>query len=278
MEDVASKPMVKDYTDKHTFVVCAYKESEFLEDTVSRLMNQTVKSRVLISASTPNDTISGVAEKYGLEVRINPEGGTSAKDWNFAYIQAETDYVTLAHQDDVYEPEFTEIMLSALESSKNPVLAYSDYYEIRHPEKGVPGFRVEKNKLLRIKRMMLRTIDLSKGNRWLRHRVLSFGYPMCCAGTTYVKRRFPTIDFIQDWHNSHDWDSAIRLASEKGEFLFIRKLLLGHRIYLESQTTNVIGSGIRYGEDLACLQHYWPKPIAGVIMKQYMKSYKSNML
>jgi len=263
---------------EHTFVVCAYKESVFLDDTVSRLLNQTINSNVLISTSTPNPTIKAAADKYGLEVRVNPNGGTSAKDWNFAYSQADTDYVTLAHQDDIYEPAFAEKTLAALENAKNPVLAYTDYYEIRYAATDEPGERVEENKILRIKRKMLRTIDLAKSNRWLRNRVLSLGYPMNCPGSTYVKRRFKSLDFIQDWQNSHDWEVAIRLASEKGEFLYIKDLLLGHRIYLESQTTNTIGSGIRYAEDLECFRRYWPDPIAKAILKQYSKSYKSNQL
>lgn len=263
---------------KHTFVVCAYKESKFLDDTVSRLLGQSVKSRILISTSTPNALIRSMADKYGLEVRVNPKGGTSAKDWNFAYAQAKTDYVTLAHQDDIYEPTFLEKTLNALENAKNPVLAYTDYYEIRYSEKEGDGERVENNKILGVKRRMLKTIDLAKSNRWIRNRVLSVGYPMNCPGTTYVKRRFDSIDFIPDWHNSHDWEAAIRLASEKGEFLYIRDMLLGHRIYLESQTTNTIGSGIRYGEDLACIKRYWPDPIAKAIMKRYSKAYDSNVL
>jgi len=262
----------------HTFVVCAYKESAFLDDTVSRIIGQSVESRVLISTSTPNGTISGVAKKYGLEVCINPNGGTSAKDWNFAYAQAETDYVTLAHQDDVYEAEFAEKTLNALESAKNPIIAYTDYYELRHEDAGSEGARVERNKILGIKRLMLGTIDIAKGSRWLRNRVLSLGYPMCCAGTTYVKRRFGALDFIPDWHNSHDWELVIRFAKEKGEFLYIRELLLGHRIYLESQTTNTIGSGVRYREDLDCFRRYWPEPVARAIMKRYSKAYDSNKL
>ena len=262
----------------HTFVVCAYKESGFLDDTVSRLVNQTVQSHILISTSTPNESIKAVARRYGLEVRVNPSGGTSAKDCNFAYAQADTDYVTLAHQDDVYEPEFSEKTLTALESAKSPVLAYTDYYELRYAEKGGEGERVESNRILDIKRKMLRTIDISKNSRWLRNRVLSIGYPMNCPGSTYVKRRFRSLDFIQDWQNSHDWEVAIRLASEKGEFLYIRDLLLGHRIYLESQTTNTISSGVRYREDFECLRRYWPKPIAAAILKRYAKSYESNKL
>ncbi|GHU66520.1 glycosyl transferase [Clostridia bacterium] len=260
----------------HTFVICAYRESEFLADTAARLLGQTVPSRVLISTSTPNKTITGTAQKYGLEVRVNPLGGTSARDWNFAYAQAETNYVTLAHQDDVYEPAFAEQTLTALENSKNPLLAYTDYYEIRYAEKDREGERTEDNKILRVKRRMLRMIARAPGNRWLRNRVLSLGYPMNCPGTTYVKRRFDTIDFIPDWHNSHDWEAAIRIAGEPGDFLYIPDLLLGHRIYAESQTTNTIGSGIRRAEDFACFRHYWPTPIAKLILKQYAKAYDSN--
>jgi len=269
---------MRDVSAIHTFAVCAYRESKFLEDTVYRLVNQTVRSSIYISTSTPNKAISAVAEKYGLEVKINPNGGSSAKDWNFAYEQAGTDYVTLAHQDDVYEPLFAEKTINALENAKNPVIAYTDYYEIRYKDSNDPGTRVEKNLILNTKRKMLRTIDVGKSNRWLRNRVLSFGYPMNCPGTTYVKRRFKSLDFITDWHNSHDWEVAIRLASERGEFLYIKDLLLGHRIYLESQTTHTIGSGIRYREDLECFRLYWPESIAKLILRQYAKSYKSNVL
>ena len=262
----------------HTFVICAYKESEFLDDTTSRILGQTLPGNVLISTSTPNDTISSVAKKYDLEVRVNPSGGTSARDWNFAYSQAETDYVTLAHQDDIYEPDFARKTIEALENSKNPVLAYTDYYEIRHTEKGAAGVRTETNKILRYKRFMLHTIALSKGSRWIRNRVLSLGYPMNCPGSTYVKRRFDSIDFIPDWQNSHDWEAAIRLAGEPGDFLFIPDLLLGHRIYIESQTTNTIGSGIRRAEDYECFRRYWPEAIANILIKQYAKAYESNKL
>ncbi|MDR0875290.1 MAG: glycosyltransferase [Clostridiales Family XIII bacterium] len=264
--------------NNHTFVICAYKESKFLDDTTSRLIGQTTPSRVIISTSTPNETISRVAQKYGLEVRINPLGGTSARDWNFAYAQAETDYVTLAHQDDVYEPSFAEKTLSALESCKDPVLAYTDYYEIRYAEADGEGVRTDSNRILRYKRLMLRTIARAPGNRWLRNRVLSLGYPMNCPGTTYVKRRFDSVDFIPNWHNSHDWEAAIRLAGECGDFLYIPDLLLGHRIYAASQTTNTIGSGIRRAEDFACFRRYWPEPIAKAILKQYVKAYDSNKL
>ena len=55
----------------HTFVVCAYKESPYLQKCVASLMRQNAKSRILIATSTPNEWIRRVAKRYGLEVRVN---------------------------------------------------------------------------------------------------------------------------------------------------------------------------------------------------------------
>ncbi|MDR0851641.1 MAG: glycosyltransferase [Clostridiales Family XIII bacterium] len=259
-------------TTNHTFVICAYKESAFLDEAAATLCAQTIPSKILISTSTPNDTIRGVADKYGLEVRVNPAGGSSPRDWNFAYAQAETDFVTLAHQDDYYEPEFAEKTMTALESSKNPIVAFTNYYELRN------GVRTESNHILRIKRFMCVPFSVAKGSRFLRNRVFSFGYPVNCPGSTYNKKRFPALDFVTNYNNSHDWEAISRLAQEKGDFLYIKELLMGHRIYAESQTTNMVANGQRYNEDYEMFLRYWPKPIAKMLIKRYSKAYDSNKL
>ncbi len=47
----------------HTFVVCAYKESKYLEECIMSLVNQEVKSHIIMVTSTPNEYISSMAEK-----------------------------------------------------------------------------------------------------------------------------------------------------------------------------------------------------------------------
>ena len=122
-------------TDKHTFTVCAYKESAYLEECVQSLINQTVKSKIIICTSTPNDHISSIAEKYGLEVFVNEGERGITGDWNFATSKCDTEYYTIAHQDDLYEPEYLEHILPALEKAKRPIIAFSEYFEIRNGEK-----------------------------------------------------------------------------------------------------------------------------------------------
>ena len=45
----------------HTFVICAYKESPYLEECIQSLMNQRIKSNVIITTSTPNVYIERLA-------------------------------------------------------------------------------------------------------------------------------------------------------------------------------------------------------------------------
>src|SRR5271170_2745832 len=105
--------MVSDKIE-HTFVILAYKESKYLEQCIQSVVNQTVKGKVVMATSTPNKYIMDLGAKYNLEIFINDTGGSIGKDWNFGYYCAETKYVVIAHQDDVYLPGYTGKFLDAL--------------------------------------------------------------------------------------------------------------------------------------------------------------------
>ena len=51
---------------KHTFVICAYKESKFLEECIISLKKQSINSEIFIATSTPNKYIEDIAKKYGI--------------------------------------------------------------------------------------------------------------------------------------------------------------------------------------------------------------------
>ena len=127
-------------TIKHTFVICAYQESTYLEDCVKSLYNQTVSSKLLMVTSTPNEFIKDIADKYEIELRINSGKKGIVNDWNFAYSQADTQYITIAHQDDVYAKTYTEIMIKEMERAEKPLIGFTDYAEIRENQiiKNIP--------------------------------------------------------------------------------------------------------------------------------------------
>lgn len=58
--------------ENHTFVICAYKESPYLEECIRSLKNQSVRTNLRMAASTDNGHIRALAEKYGIPLDINP--------------------------------------------------------------------------------------------------------------------------------------------------------------------------------------------------------------
>ena len=173
--------------DKHTFVICAYKESPFLEECIVSLKKQTVPTQVIIVTSTPNEHITALVEKYGIELYINTGDHGIVQDWNFGYSKCKTPYVTIAHQDDVYFPKYAERAISFLEKSIYPLIYFSDYCEIRN------GKKIKTNRLLKIKRILLlplRVKGLQK-SRFVRRRSLSLGNGICCPAVSFAVDNLP---------------------------------------------------------------------------------------
>ena len=262
-------------TKMHTYVVCAYKESPFLEECIQSLERQTVASRILISTATPNQHISAVAARHGLEVRVNTGDHGIAQDWEFALRQAATPYVTLAHQDDVYEPTYTETILSGLQAAENPIIAFTDYFEVRNGER----VYATQSRLLQVKQKLLAPLKKEKrqSSIWWRRRCLSLGNAICCPAVTYVMARMPEPVFQPHFKSNVDWQTWEKLSKENGQFVYLPKPLMGHRVHAGSTTTEVIGDGSgRTAEDLEMFRAFWPAPIARLLVKVYSSSQASN--
>lgn len=257
-------------TVNHTFAVCAYKESPFLEECILSLLAQTRKSIIYISTSTPNEHIRGLSEKYELPLYINEGEAGITGDWNFAVSLAKTDFVTIAHQDDVYSPDYAEVLLGMLEKAKRPIIAFSEYFEIRN------GERVYKNKLLKVKRLLNIGFRLSSNSRFIRRRSLSLGCCICCPAVTYKTEIFKDFKFDKSFKFTCDWDAWERLSKKKGSFLYTKKRLMGHRVHEGSETTNLTKSGERSKEEFLMLRRFWPRFIAKIISKHYAAAADSN--
>ena len=64
---------------KHIFVICAYKESPYLEECISSLVSQNnVETNIIVITSTPNSYIEHLVEKYPV---ISIEDGVAEEDW-----------------------------------------------------------------------------------------------------------------------------------------------------------------------------------------------------
>lgn len=257
---------------EHTYAVCAYKESQFLEDCIKSLLAQSVKSNIFIATSTPNEHIYALAKKYNLEVRINEGEKGIGGDWNFAYESAKTPLVTIAHQDDIYESDYTKEMLRFVNRSKEPIMYFCSYAELRGETK------VYSNPILNVKKLMLSPLKIKAfwRSKFIRRRILSLGCAICCPAVTMVKERFGKTPFTNDYLSDIDWQQWETQSRKKGSFVYNKKPLMCHRIHEESATTEIIGDNKRTLEDFDMYCKFWPKWIAKILIKGYSKSQNSN--
>lgn len=256
----------------HTWSICAYGKSKYLEDAVKSVLHQSKKSNIIMVTSTPNDYIKSIAEKYKISLFINDGESGIANDWNFAYQMAKTKLVTLCHQDDIYSKEYVEQMIYYLNKKRHPLIAFTSYGELRN------GKKIKKNKLLMIKRILSFPLKFSilQQSKWIRRRCLSFGNFICCPSVTYVKENLPERIFYEKYKSNVDWQTWEKLSKYKGSFIYIPKILMFHRIHKESTTTEIIGESLRTKEDYEMFCKFWPKWIAKRIARLYQSSEESN--
>ncbi len=230
----------------HTFAVCAYGESPYLEACLRSLKQQTVKTNILIATATPNSLIDRLSRKYDIPVFVNTGEHGITQDWNFAYAQAQTKYVTIAHQDDVYDKRYAEEMLRCMGQEKKPLIFYP---------------LIPKS---------------ARTNIFLRRRVLSLGSPICCPSVTFAKENLPEVVFQNHFRADEDWEAWERLSALDGAFIYCRKILTLHRIHQDSETTKILQDNERSKEDLYMFRKFWPGPVARILCSLYSSSEKSN--
>lgn len=260
--------------NRHSFVICAYKESPYLEACILSLKGQSVTSDILMVTSTPNAHIKRLAEKYEISLFINQGAKGISQDWNFAYHSVKTDYVTIAHQDDLYLREYTENTLSMLGRSKKPLIFFSDYAELRQ------GRAVARNRNLSIKRLMLMPLRIRPLQRiqWVRRRILALGNPICCPSVTYCRKNLPSSLFSNHFLSNIDWEAWENFSRLPGDFVYTNKILMEHRIHEDSTTTLLIQDQMRWQEDYRMFCKFWPPFIARFLIRLYKNSERSNSL
>lgn len=257
----------------HTFVILAYKESLFLEECIKSVIDQTVKTNVIIATTTPNDYINKLSRKYNLNVVVGKHVNIGS-DFDFAINSANTKLVTVAHQDDVYEKNYVEKVLFNYKKYADSTIIFTDYYEIRNDKK------IYTNTNLKIKRMLLLSLKFKcfSGIRFFKRNALRFGNSICCPSVTFVKDNCPSNIFKSDLKSNVDWFAWEKLSKFKGKFIYISKKLMGHRIDETTTTTNIINQGIRTKEDLYIYEKFWPRFIAKMLNHFYKKAENSNNL
>ena len=264
--------------EEHTFVIMAYKESKYLEDCIKSLINQSVQSRILICTSTLNDHIKFLAKKYGIEIRTNENAGTFiGKDWNFALQCADTRYVTLAHQDDVYLNNFAGncIKVARENASSKPLIVFNKSLILLGEKKVLVSFKNIVRWLLIFPFHLKRCIASKKWKRF----ILLFSNSISCPGVFYVKENLGDFKFDERDSYALDWQAWFDLSQHDGAFIYVPKVLHIHREHEESTTSTTQVDTLRK-EEFNMLYKIWGNKVMPriiIFFLQFAKQKKTEL-
>lgn len=253
----------------HTFAICAYKESEFLEECIKSLMHQTVKTKVIIATSTPNAYISSLADKYKIPLYIRDGKSDIRDDWNFAYDSAQSNWVTIAHQDDKYNKHYVEQLEKKVIKVPDAIAFVSDYMPIKN---GKVGPRDINSRLRRLLRTPLK-YNRFAGSRFWKKFVLCLGNSICCPAVTYRKEVLGASFFTSELKYNIDWDTFYKLAEIKGTFTYVDKPLTYYRVHDGATSKEWIVNHTREKDDVYMFRKFWPQWFVNVLMHFYKKAY-----
>lgn len=260
----------------HTYVVLAFGESQFLEECINSVLNQKFNSQVVIATSTPNRFISDMATKYNLNIILNKDYGKGiGNDFNFAVNCVNADIITIAHQDDIYDYEYSYEIVNHYTKYKDSLIIFTDYYEIRD------GKKVAFNLNLTIKRVLLFFLKFQSiaNLKIIKRSAICFGNAISCPAVSFVKDNIKYKEIFGTKYKCNvDWAAWQKLYQEEGRFIFVKKKLMGHRVHQSSTTTQIIKENNRTKEDYTIFCKFWPKWFANLLCKVYRNSEKSNFL
>lgn len=262
---------MKNSNVSHAFVVCAYKESPYLEKCVESLINQTCQSKVVMCTSTPNEYINGIATKYQLPLYVRDGVSDIKDDWNFAYNIVEAEYVTIAHQDDVYSVYYAEKLykkLESLDNSDDVTMFLTDYYTLKNES----NQRDINNKIRRLLRSPLKSNTMASW-KWVRKAILAFGNSICCPTATYNKKTLGESIFTSEYKFNIDWDTFLKLAKLDGRFVYVDEPLVSYRVHDGATSKEFIDNHLRIDEDTRMFNQFWPRWLSNLIMIFYKKAY-----
>ena len=250
----------------HSFYILAYHDSPFIEECINSLIHQTIKSDIFISTSTPSEFLKNLSDKYKIPLLINSNRQGMASDWSFAYNSSTSKYLTLAHQDDIYLPEYTESNINALKDLPDALIAFSHYQELVGNHVKNLTFNIL------VKRIILWFFFLFKyniNNIFIKRLMLFFGNPISCPGVLYNKENIGEFNFNKDFDINLDWDAWLYFAEQRGAFVYIKKNLFIHRIHEKAESIKGITDERRLREDKMMLEKIWPKGMHQIMSAFY---------
>lgn len=255
----------------HTFAICAYQDSPYLETCIQSLQRQSVPGRIILCTSTPSSYIQALAERYTIPVYVREGESDIQEDWNFAYHMAASRLVTIAHQDDGYHRDYVRTLQAAWAKYPDTTVFMTDCVIVKQGQIQRRGMMLFVKHLLRLPLKF----TAQAHREGLKKLILRFGNPVLCPSCTYDKEALGEPLFDSVFKFALDWDTMWQLAGRPGRFVCVEKPLLYYRIHEDATTKACIQNQRRSREEAAMYEKMWPGPIVKILMFFYQKAYRA---
>lgn len=255
----------------HTFAVCAYQNSPYLEECIRSLKQQSVPANIIVCTSTPSAYIDEIAARYELPVYVREGKSDIQDDWNFACKMADSRLVTIAHQDDCYHRDYARYVQDTWKRYPDTTVFTTDCAIVKNGKIQKPGVVAFVKHVLRFPLRLHRLADRS----WLKKSALLFGNPIICPSCTYDKEKLGEPLFDSQFKFALDWDMMWKFAQRPGRFLCVERPLIYYRIHDGATTKACIEDQRRSKDEAAMYEKIWPKPVVKLLMIFYRKAYSA---
>lgn len=254
----------------HTFAICAYKESPFLRECIRSLLPQQETSDIILCTSTPNDYIKGLAEEFNLPLYCRDGKSDIQDDWNFACSMVKTQWVTVAHQDDYYFPDYSKNLTEKIREKPEAIFAFTDYRPMKNGKETVDINCIIKKMI----RSPMKNPKKAASIKWKR-RILSLGNSINCPSCAYNLALFKGNVFTSTLKFALDWDTFVKLAETDYPFIYISKVEVLYRIHSEATSKDYTESEKRRTDEYYMFRKFWPERFINLYFHLFKLSYRT---
>lgn len=263
----------------HTFAVCAYKDSPYLEECLRSVTSQTVKSEVICCTSTPSSYIRELTARYQVPLYVRDGASNIREDWMFAYGKAQGRF---CHDRPSGRPIPQRLCRKAFKAWKkypDLLLFASDYLTIRMTEKeGEMKAIPEPFNMVWLVKKILRLpqrFHFLADRTWIKpEQCLVWQFASAVRPARTIKNRLGTICSHSEYDFALDWDNLYELAGKKGRFICSEKPLIAYRVHAAATTKACIEDNRRPADEMAMFRKMWPDWMVKILMHFYRKAYK----
>jgi glycosyltransferase involved in cell wall biosynthesis len=212
-----------------TVVVTVYDRVQFLRDALQGVLDQTFRSfEIIVTDDSNNSEIKAICssfEQREIHYRFNSSPLGVALNVRAAISESRGRYIAILNDDDVWEPEFLELLVAPLKDEPERVLAFGDHWIVGEDGQiDIP--RTEENTAL------YRRNTLKKGEivGWETLAVLDHAIPLAMA-SVFRKNAIDWDLMVRDVAGAYDFWLSCLLASRRLPAYYVPQRLSKYRIH-----------------------------------------------